>query len=95
MWSFWDKMHQPSNLNEILPVSYFEGANFTFDIRFLWFLAAQYPGYTHQFNFLRFATYLEKVFSFFSKVSKHYGPSCYFFERAYCKYDIEKNLSIF
>ena len=64
IWAFLDKMHQLSNLNEILPVSYFEGANFKFDIRFLWFLVAQYPGYNDQFNFLRFATYLEKAFSF-------------------------------
>ena len=78
MWSFWDKMHQPSNLNEILPVSCFEGANFTFDIRFLWFLAAQYPGYTHQFNFLRFATYLEKVLRFSQKSQNIMAPAAIF-----------------
>ena len=28
MWAFWDKIHQISSANKILPVSFFEGAIF-------------------------------------------------------------------
>ena len=35
-----------SSLHKILPVPYFEGADFKSDIHFLWFLAAYYPRYT-------------------------------------------------
>ena len=38
---------QISNLNQILPVRYFECADFRLEICFLWFLAT---GYTNQFN---------------------------------------------
>ena len=42
MWAIWDKMHQFSNLNEILPVPYFKGADFKCGICFKKF-AAQIP----------------------------------------------------
>ena len=34
IWAFWLKKYQLSNLNKILPVPYFEGADFKSDIVF-------------------------------------------------------------
>ena len=39
IWAFWIRRYKLFNLNEILPVRYFEGADFKPDIRFLCFLA--------------------------------------------------------
>ena len=68
---------QISNLNQILPVRYFECADFRLEICFLWFLAT---GYTNQFNdFVLKRIWKTFFFAFcFGKVSKCYGLNCYF-----------------
>lgn len=68
---------QISNLNQILPVRYFECADFRPEIRFPWFLAT---GYTNQFNdFVLKRIWKTFFFAFcFGKVSKCYGLNCYF-----------------
>ena len=60
IWAFWIKKYQLSNLNEILPVPYSEGANFKSSIGF-WKFWAQMPKFWHfvpkSINFLILAKF--------------------------------------
>ena len=81
--TFWTLRHFPSTL--------FRRCWFQTWHLFSAVLSSLVPSLHKQIQCLRYATYLEKVFSFFSKSLKIFWPQFSF----YCKYGIKKNLSIF